>query len=603
MFESKFQSFTEPSDPKASRPRLASLRKELKRLKLDGFLVPRADQHQGEYVPAGEERLAWLTGFSGSAGFAVVLARRAAVFSDGRYTLQLKAQTDPTLFERVPVHEIGVGQWLAENAPESAAIGFDPRLHTVPEIERLAKILEKRQVRLVPLDANPVDTVWANRPSAPEAPILAHPQSYAGEPVAEKLHRVRAVLGEGAVDGLVVSDPHSVAWLFNIRGNDVPHTPIALCYAIVPARGQPTLFAAPRRLSDSLRQDFASHVQIADPDEMPVALRQLAQGGRVIRLDAATAGIFLKTLIERAGGKVDVGLDPIALMKAAKNEAEMAGTRAAHLRDGAVLARFLAWLEREAPGGTLDEIGVCAALETFRRDTGKLKDIAFTTIAGMGPNAAMPHYRVSKATNRVLSRGLFLVDSGAQYEDGTTDVTRTVSIGKPSPEMRDRFTRVLKGMIAISRARFPKGTTGAQLDTLARLSLWEQGLDFAHGTGHGVGSYLSVHEGPQRIAKTGTVPLEAGMIVSNEPGYYKVGRYGIRIENLVLVRPAAGLEGFLEFETLTLAPIDRRLIAKRLLSPDERDWIDAYHARVLTEVGALVESEVRRFLDEACAPL
>ena len=602
MFEAKFQHFSEVSDPRTSKPRLAALRKEMARLKLDGFLVPRSDQHQGEYVPPSEERLAWLTGFTGSAGFAVVLPKSAAIFSDGRYTLQVKAQTDGKSFKSVPVHEVPVPAWLEKNVPEGAAVGFDPRLHTVPEIERLAKALQKRSATLVPIDQNPIDAIWTERPAPPKGPIVIQPQDFAGEGTSEKLHRVQANLAEAGMDGLVVSDPHGVAWVFNIRGSDVPHTPIALCYALIPMRGPATLFVDPAKVSEEVRQALPAKVEIADPDELPVALRQLARGGRTIRLDASTAGGFLKSLIERAGGKADVGSDPIAMMKATKNETERAGARTAHLRDGAVIVRFLRWLEETAPKGGLTEIDTVAALETFRRDTGKLKDIAFTTIAGMGPNGAMPHYRVSAATNRTLVKGLFLIDSGAQYQDGTTDITRTVAIGRPTAEMRDRFTRVLKGMIAVSRARFPKGTSGAQLDTLARQFLWEAGLDFNHGTGHGVGSYLSVHEGPHRIAKTGLVPLEAGMIVSNEPGFYKAGRFGIRIENLIMVR-ASALEGFFEFETLTLAPFDRSLIAKPLLTRDERIWLDAYHARVLKELGPLVDGPHGAWLEAACSPI
>ena len=602
MFEAKFQHFSEVSDPKASKPRLAALRKELTRLKLDGFMVPRADEHQGEYVPPSEERLAWLTGFTGSAGFAVVFAKSAAIFSDGRYTLQVKAQTDGRCFKSVPVHEVPVPAWLEANTPEGARIGYDPRLHTVPEVERLTVCLAKRNATLVALDENPIDAVWAERPAPPLARIVIQPEEFAGESTQEKLHRVQASLAKANMDGLVVSDPHGAAWVFNIRGADVPHTPIALCYALIPARGPATLFVDPAKIDDAVRHALPAQVEIADADELPVALRQLARGERTIRLDAATAGAFLKTIIERAGGKADIGSDPIALMKAAKNETERSGARAAHLRDGAVMVRFLRWLEETPPKGNLTEIDTVAALETFRRETGKLKDIAFTTIAGMGPNGAMPHYRVSEATNRALAKGLFLIDSGGQYQDGTTDITRTVAIGRPTAEMRDRFTRVLKGMIAVSRARFPKGTSGAQLDTLARQFLWEAGLDFNHGTGHGVGSYLSVHEGPQRIAKTGLAPLEAGMIVSNEPGFYKTGRFGIRIENLIMVRPSAA-EGFLEFETLTLAPIDRSLIAKPLLTKDERTWIDVYHARVLEEIGPLVDATHRVWLEGACRTL
>ena len=600
MFEAKFQSFEDTSDKAASKPKLAALRTVLAAEKLDGFLVPRADEHQGEYVPACDERLAWLTGFTGSAGFAVVFAKAAFIFSDGRYTLQVAAQVDARQFTYVPSHEVPFGAWLTTHVSTGARIGFDARLHTSADVEKLTRALSQKSATLVALDSNPIDRVWHDRPPLPGAPLSLHGPAYAGEGVADKIARVQARLHEMSADALVVSDPHNAAWLLNIRGGDVGHTPIALCYALVMAQGPATLFVDPAKVDDGIRHGLPGNVEMAAPDELPVALRQIARGGRSIALDQATAGDFLKTLVERAGGKAVTGPDSITLLKACKNATEIAGARAAHLRDGAALAQFLCWLDTAVLSETLTEIDAVAALESFRLESGKLRDVAFPTIAGMGPNGAMPHYRVNETSNRRLGKGFFLVDSGGQYEDGTTDVTRVVAIGRPTATMKDRFTRVLKGMIALSRVRFPKGTTGAQLDTLARQFLWEKDLDYNHGTGHGIGSYLSVHEGPQRIAKTGHAALEPGMIVSNEPGFYEPGRYGIRIENLLLVEEAGSS---LAFETLTLAPVDRRAIARRLLSRDERAWLDAYHARVLKEVGPLVDAQVRGWLESNCAPL
>ncbi len=606
MFEAKFQSFDTANNRQAAKLRLEALRKLLARLNLQGFLVPRADEHQGEYVPACDERLAWLTGFTGSAGCAVVFTKTAAIFSDGRYTLQIRQQVDIKLFAPVGSHVTPLAQWLTKNIPEGSRLGYDPRLHTPAEIDRLAKAILSRKAELIAVEENPVDHVWTDRPALPSGMISVQPLTYAGKSAADKLNSIQESLVSSGVDALLVSDPHNVAWAFNIRGSDIPHSPIALSYALIPAHGPATLFASTDKISVFVRSTLVNLVEIATPDEISVALRQAAQGRRKIRLDTATAGIFFKTLVERSGGVADVGPDPITAMKAPKNEAEIQGARAAHLRDGIAMCRFLYWLDLNAGNANLTEIDTVCALETCRRDTGKLKDISFPTISGMGPNGAIVHYRVSRESNRVLGKGLFLIDSGGQYEDGTTDITRTISIGKPTAEQKDRFTRVLKGMIAISSAVFPNGTSGAQLDTLARQFLWEAGLDFDHGTGHGVGSYLSVHEGPQRIAKTGAAILEPGMILSNEPGYYKQGRYGIRIENLVLVERRSFKHTELEvfgFETLTLAPIDRRLIATRLLSRVERDWLNSYHARVYREIEPSLKPDERRWLKDACAKL
>ncbi len=606
MFENHFQSFSDIADPKAARPRVAALRQVMMSLGLDGFLVPRADEHQGEYVPDCDERLAYISGFTGSAGIAVILAKKAYIFSDGRYVLQIAQQVDAKLFTPVPVHTTPVHTWLETGITERLRIGYDARLHTVADIERYSKALAKSGGQLVAVEHNLVDLIWQDRPSAPMSLIAIHPDGLAGETAQSKLQRIHDAMGKEGIDALLVSDPHNLAWAFNIRGSDVGHTPIALGYALIPNDGPPTLFFNPAKVSGFTLETLAGMAELASPEEIYVALRQAAKGGRKIRLDSATAGASFKELVERSGGIADSAADPITRMKAVKNEAEIAGTRAAHLRDGAALVRFLAWLDRETPKGQLTEIEAVKALESFRRETGKLKDVSFPTISGFGPNGAIVHYRVSEATNLRLGKGLFLVDSGGQYEDGTTDVTRTICIGKPTSQMKDRFTRVLKGMIAISQVVFPEGTTGAQLDTLARQFLWAQGLDYDHGTGHGVGSYLSVHEGPQRIAKTGTAVLESGMILSNEPGYYKTGRYGIRVENLILTerRSIKGAEReMLGFETLTLAPIDRRLITRSLLLKPERDWLNAYHARVLAALSALLPPDARDWLGQACKPI
>ena len=561
MFEARLQTFDAKTDPSKGRERVAALRAELAKRKLDGFIVPRADEHQNEYVPACEDRLGWLTGFSGSTGVAVVLAEKAALFVDGRYTIEARAQIDPNVFAIQHLIEHPPEEWLAKNLKAGDAFGYDPARTTIDGVERLKKACEKAGAKLYPVESNPVDAIWAERPEPPLSPVTLRDLRYAGEASEAKLARIREVLKKEQLDAAVLSDPASVAWTFNIRGNDVSHTPLPLSWAIVPREGRPSLFIDARKLSNAVRDALSKLAAVEEPVQFIVALRKIAAGGRTIRLDQATASSALADAVEKSGGVVSKGADPVLRLKAVKNETEISGMREAHRRDGAALARFLAWLDFEAPKGTLTEIDAVAALETFRRDTGKLKDISFPTIAGSGPNGAIVHYRVSEKSNRRLAPSeLFLIDSGAQYEDGTTDVTRTVAIGEPSHEMRERFTLVLKGHIAIARGVFPEGTTGAQIDAFARAPLWAAGLDYDHGTGHGVGSYLSVHEGPARISKLGTAPLAAGMVLSNEPGYYKTAAYGIRTENLVLIVPApppAGTEKkLLAFETLTLAPID-----------------------------------------------
>jgi Xaa-Pro aminopeptidase len=602
----RFQSFSEPGDPRLVAGRVAALRKALAAQGLDGFVVPRADEHQGEYVPAHMARLAWLTGFTGSAGQAVVLADKAALIVDGRYTIQAAAQTDTAVVTPVRMEETPLERWVERNLPAGGRLGYDPWLHTVDGLARLEKAAAAAGGSLVAVTANPIDTLWSDRPAPPAAPVKAHPAAFAGEDSAAKLDRIRKALTEAKVDALVISDPHALAWAFNIRGGDVEHTPLPLGYAIVPREGRPTVFLAAEKITNEAGDAIGAVGEIAPPADLEARLRELGAAGAKVRLDAATAASALATLIAEAGGTPDAGTDPIALMKARKNAAELDGARAAHLRDGAVMARYLSWLAGEAPKGSLTELDAVAALEARRLATGLLKDVSFPTIAGAGPNAALPHYRVSEATNRALEPGIFLVDSGGQYEDGTTDITRTIAIGEPTPEMRDRYTRVLKGHVAISRLVFAKGTSGAQLDAFARLPLWQGGFDFDHGTGHGVGSYLSVHEGPQRLSKLGTTPLEPGMILSNEPGYYKPGAYGIRIENLLVVEERAipGAERVIYgFETITWCPYERALIEKSLLDAGEIAWIDAYHAKVREKIGPELEGPAKAWLEEACRPL
>jgi Xaa-Pro aminopeptidase len=604
MFQAQFQTFEDASDGGQIASRLAALRAELKRQGLSGFVLPRADAHQNEYVPPCEERLAFLTGFTGSAGAAVVLDDKAALFADGRYTLQAHDQTDPSLFEIAHLVEAPPAAWIEKNAKPGARIGYDPWLHTADAVEKLSKAAAVAGAELVPVESNPVDAIWRGRPAPPSGRIVLHDIRHAGEDVETKLSRLRGEIGTLRADALVVSDPHNAAWLFNIRGSDVAHTPLPLAYALVPKDGRPTLYVDARKLDNAVRDALEQMADVRAPDMLARNLATLAGEKKTIRLDSATAASALSRLIEEAGGKPVRGSDPLTLMKAVKNEAEIAGTRAAHVRDGAAFARFLAWFDREAPKGELTEIDAVAALETFRRETGLLRDVSFPTIAGAGPDGAIVHYRVTQKTNRRIVPGeLFLIDSGAQYEDGTTDITRTLATGTPTPDMARHFTLVLKGHIAIARAVFPDGTTGAQLDTLARQHLWRHGLDFDHGTGHGVGSYLSVHEGPARISKLGSAPLRRGMILSNEPGYYRAGHYGIRIENLVLVVPAsapAGAEKELNaFETLTLAPIDTRLVDASLLTETETAWLDAYHARVAQTLSPLVDPATRSWLEAA----
>ncbi|MGR7994871.1 aminopeptidase P family protein [Xanthobacter sp. ZOL 2024] len=605
-FKAVFQTFEDLADGAAGPDRLAALRAELARRGLDGYVIPRADAHQNEYVPAREERLAWMTGFTGSAGLLVVLKDEAALFVDGRYVLQAPAQVETSAFSVVPLSELRPEKWLESHLPKGASLGFDPWRTTLDGRDRLAKAVALAGGILVPVPEDPVAALWSDRPPAPREPIRLLDPAIAGETPVAKLRRVQETLREQRLDGLLVSDPHCTAWLLNIRGGDVAHTPLPLAWCVVPADGLPHLFVDHAKFSREVRASVAEHAHIHPASELEATLAALATG-RTFRVDQATAPVHLAQVIEGAGGTVDKGADPIALFKASKNPAEIAGMRAAHVRDGVALVRFLAWFEFAALGGRLTEIDVVEALETFRRETGALTDVSFPTIAGAGENGAIVHYRVTRATNRALHpHELFLLDSGAQYPDGTTDITRTLAVGMPSEEMRARYTLVLKGHLALTLAVFPSGITGAQLDPLARQYLWAAGLDFDHGTGHGVGAGLSVHEGPARISPLGSVPLAAGMILSNEPGYYKKGAYGIRIENLVLVEPRTvpGAEKpCLGFTTLTLVPYDRKLIDLSLITPAERGAIDAYHRLVRGALTPLLEGDDLAWLIRATAPL
>jgi Xaa-Pro aminopeptidase len=591
--------------------RLAALREQLKAEKLDGFVVPLTDEHMSEYVGSYAQRLAWLTGFEGSAGSAVVLPEEAAIFVDGRYTLQVRQQVSPTEWSYQSVPETSTTQWLEEHAPEGGRIGYDPWLHTRDWVKKAKEALASRGAELVPVDRNPIDEIWKDRPEASKAHLVVQSDQYAGKSAAEKRTEIGDWLVKHHADAAVLSALDSIAWAFNIRGADVTHTPVALAYALVHADGTSDLFVASEKITPELRQHLGNGVRLHERFEFEGALSELKGKTVVVDPERAVAAIF--EALEKAGAKILPLRDPTILPKAIKNDAEITGQKAAQERDGAVISKFLRWIDEEAPKGDVDELKASDHLEALRRANEELRDLSFDSISGAGPNGAIVHYRSSEKTNRKLEQStLYLIDSGGQYVDGTTDITRTVPIGEPTAEMRDRFTRVLKGHIAIATAVFPKGTRGSQLDSFARRPLWEAGLDYAHGTGHGVGSFLAVHEGPQRISPVGSAqsggdePLQAGMIISNEPGYYKTGEYGIRIENLVLVvdREIEGSEKeMLGFETLTFAPIDRRLVDVEMLEPEELIWLNCYHAHVLARIGPRLSGDDLAWLQQACAPI
>ncbi|HKR16934.1 aminopeptidase P family protein [Rhizorhapis sp.] len=587
--------------------RLKALREQLNKDRLDGFVVPLTDEHMSEYVGAYAQRLAWLTGFQGSAGSAVVLPEEAAIFVDGRYTLQVREQVDAKHWEYVGVPQSSVAAWLREHAPNGARIGYDPWLHTKHWVKQATEALGEKGAELVAVEHNPVDAVWPDRPEPSKAKLIVHPERYAGRNAAEKRQEIADWLASKKADAAVLSALDSIAWTFNIRGQDVDRTPVALAYAIVHADATADLYVSPEKLADDVLQHLGNAVRVHDRRNFAEDLGEFS--GKRIAADPERAVAAIFERLEKGGTTVLELRDPVVLPKAIKNAVEIAGHKAAQARDGAALSRFLHWLSVVGPKGTESEMSAADRLRAFREETGCLVDLSFDTISGSGPNGAVVHYRVEEKTNRPLQPGtLYLVDSGAQYRDGTTDVTRTIAVGSPTQEMRERFTLVLKGHIALGRAQFPKGTRGSQLDVLARQYLWAAGLDYAHGTGHGVGSFLSVHEGPQRIATFGggDEPLQAGMILSNEPGYYKTGEYGIRIENLVLVerREVQGAEQeMLGFETLTFAPVDRHLVEPSMLSGAERAWLDDYHAKVLEVVGPQLEGEALLWLEDACRPL
>jgi Xaa-Pro aminopeptidase len=580
----------------------------LKSRKLKGFLVPHSDEHQSEYLAPQFERLAWLTGFTGSAGNAVVLDKEAALFVDGRYILQARAQTDSALFEVLQTPEAKASTWIADKLGKGGSVGYDPSLHTVKEIERLTETLAKSGIKLVPVETNPIDAIWQDRPKPMATAVVPHGIEYAGRSAQEKIRDVQAALAAENTDAVLLTLLDSIAWLFNIRGGDIKHTPVALAFAIVPASGRPTLFIDLAKIGDNVKGEIRETADLAEPATLAERLKALGEAQARVRLDPETASMRFAQALKADGAQVVPGQDPCILPKAIKNATEIAGARTAHLRDGVAMVRFLAWLDEVAVPGKIDEVAAAIKLEDCRRESGQLKDISFDTISAAGANGAIVHYRPTTKSKRVLEAGsLYLIDSGAQYREATTDVTRTIAVGTPTAEMRRHYGLVLKAHIAIATARFPKGTRGQDLDPFARRPLWEAGLDYDHGTGHGIGSYLSVHEGPQRLSRLGTVELEPGMILSNEPGYYREGHYGIRLENLVLVTPlekiAGGTREMMGFETLTLVPFDRRLIDPKQLLPWELAWLNAYHARVRREIEPILLSDDRAWLRHATAPI
>jgi len=601
------QSFKDLGDRASGPAHVKALRAQLKAQKLDGFIIPRADEHLGEYVPPSAERLAWLTGFTGSAGMCIILPNKAMLFVDGRYTLQAKSQTASKTFEIMDVTKKSPAQWLEQALKPGLRLGIDPRLLTPASVKQLKSACTQAGAKLIAVKTNPLDDVWHDQPHPPKGPVQVHPARLAGRSSKDKLEEIAIALKAKNQDATILTLPDSIAWAFNIRGQDLTHTPVALCFAILKARGKHELFIDPDKLGTKAKSYLSELTQIFAPNKLIKRLEKLGKSKACVRLDNNTAAFWFEQQLTSAGADIIHGQDPCLLPKARKTKAEINGARTAHKRDGVALCRFLAWAQRTKT--KLDEITAAQKLEGLRAQSPEFKDLSFPAISAVGPNGAIVHYRVSETSNRKFENGtLYLIDSGAQYPDGTTDVTRTIAIGKPRVEMRRNFTLVLKGHIALSMARFAKGTTGAHLDALARMPLWQAGLDFDHGTGHGIGSYLSVHEGPQGISKRSfKVPLEPGMILSNEPGYYKQGKYGIRIENLVLVEeikpPKGGERTMLGFETLTLAPIDRRLIEIKLLSKQELSWLNAYHQRVFTEIGPELSGSDKTWLKQVCSPL
>jgi Xaa-Pro aminopeptidase len=592
----------------AQKQKLTQLRKALQKLGCAGMIVPRTDEFQGEYVPASAERLKWLTGFSGSWGSAIIGKTSNALIVDGRYTIQAARETAGLKFELLGPDAKSFANYLKKTFKPNDKIAFDPWLATITEARRLTLATSEIGLTLVPLSSNPIDEIWPDRPHPPQKPVSLHPQIFAGETATSKTRMVAANIRASNTDAVILSDPLAVAWAFNIRGSDIPHTPAALIRAIVTYKGKATLFVEADRLESSVRPALGSATSLKPPSALHAELEALGKQKKRVALDPSNCPNAIRVMLEMAGANIIEMNDPCSRPRARKNKTEQKGARAAHLRDGAAMCNFLHWTQKQKPDGTLTEKSAQDYLLHCRQATGKLVDLSFGSISASGPNAAQPHYHVQKGQGRKLRSGeIYLIDSGGQYRDGTTDITRTLIIGEPTANMRKHFTLVLKGMIAVSVAHFPAGTTGVQIDTLARAALWQHGYDFDHGTGHGVGSFLSVHEGPARISKAGNVALEPGMILSNEPGYYLKGKYGIRIENLLLVKPPRkpkrGDRAMLSFETLSFAPIDKNLIDTNLLTRSELQWLDAYHADVLRKLGKRVTPQTLKWLQHACKAL
>jgi len=602
-----FQTYDVTGGPEFGRKHLPMLRKKMAGAGLDLFLVPHEDEYQNEYLPDCNERLMWVSGFTGSAGAAIIGTETAVMFVDGRYTLQVRQQVDESLFSFTKLEGGGMAKWLRENVTSGQIVGFDPRLHSPAALTRIREAVSLADGTTKSLEVNPIDAAWENRPAAPLTPVTIQAENLSGKSHAEKRAEIGQSIAKAGADAALITAPASIAWLLNIRGSDVQCTPLPLSTAIIDTAGHVQLFIAPEKLSDTVRAHFGNDVSVQTEAALNDGLKTLS--GKTVIADPNTASAWHVDALKAAGATVKSISDPVALPKAKKNKTELKGTTAAHIRDGAALVRFLHWLDTDAQSGEIDEIEAATQLERFRRVDTSIRDLSFESISGAGSNGAVVHYRVNTGTVQKLERGsLFLIDSGGQYPDGTTDVTRTVPIGEPTQEMRERFTLVLKGHIALATVRFPAGTTGSNLDALARYPLWQAGLDYDHGTGHGVGVFLGVHEGPQRISKApNKIALEPGMIVSNEPGYYKAGEYGIRIENLQYVTDAAAITGgernMLGFANLTWAPIHRGLIVTDMLTPAEQDYMDQYHASVMQKVGPLVDGEAKLWLEKACAPL
>lgn len=604
-----FQNFDAVTDRSYASQHLPLVRAKLVERNLQGLLVPHEDEYLNEYLPDYAERLAWLTGFSGSAGSAIVLTDKAAAFSDGRYAIQLPQQVDDAFFELHMTHDVKPDEWLAENAEPGSRIGYDPLLFSVSALRAFERAAQKKGFSLVPVQPNPIDQVWEDQPAPPCARVVPHPLEFAGEPHQEKLARIGQEIAGAGADAAIISAPPSLAWLFNIRGGDVHAAPLPLGRALVNSDGKAILFLHPDKVDADLRGHLGNMVAVQPESDVEEQIRALGKARKRVLVDFDITPVHYLGIVQTAGGDLVKGSDPIALPKAIKNEAEREGARRAHIRDGAAVTRFLRWLSIEGATGNVTEIDAAMKLEELRRETGELQDISFDSITGSGGHGAMAHYRVTTETNRAMEPGeLFLIDSGGQYKDGTTDITRVIAIGEPSQEMRARYTAVLKGHIALAQARFPKGTSGHALDAIARLPMWQLGLDYDHGTGHGVGSFLSVHEGPQRIAKApNNVALRPGMILSNEPGFYKEDAFGIRIENLIMVTDPAPIEGgerpMMAFENLTWAPLERELIDRSMLTEGEVQWVDGYHRDVCAKLCDTLAQEDADWLRLRCEPL